>query len=147
MQLGLAFLVQTLAALLFGLFAGVYADRWNRQRTMIVTDNMMLTAAESDEFWPLYREYRTEVAKLNDRFISVVQRYAKQFESLSDDEAMSLLKESFRIDIDRLKLAQKYSKKFNRFLPGSKVARFMQIEARLDAVLDLKVKNSIPLAM
>ena len=38
MQLGLAFLVQTVAALVFGLFAGVYADRWNRQRTMIVTD-------------------------------------------------------------------------------------------------------------
>lgn len=37
-QLGLAFLVQTLAALLFGLLAGVQADRWNRQRTMIWTD-------------------------------------------------------------------------------------------------------------
>lgn len=38
MQLGLAFLVQTLAALIFGLYAGVMADRWNRQRTMIGTD-------------------------------------------------------------------------------------------------------------
>ena len=37
-QLGLAFLVQTLATLLFGLYAGVMADRWNRQRTMIGTD-------------------------------------------------------------------------------------------------------------
>ncbi len=38
MQLGVAFLVQTLAALIFGLYAGVMADRWNRQRTMIGTD-------------------------------------------------------------------------------------------------------------
>lgn len=38
MQLGLAFIVQTMAALMFGLFAGVYADRWNRKRTMIATD-------------------------------------------------------------------------------------------------------------
>jgi MFS family permease len=38
MQLGLAFLAQTSAALIFGLFAGVFSDRWNRQRTMIVTD-------------------------------------------------------------------------------------------------------------
>lgn len=37
-QLGLAFLTQTLAALIFGLFAGVIADRWNRQRTMIWSD-------------------------------------------------------------------------------------------------------------
>ncbi len=38
MQLGLAFLTQTLAALIFGLFAGVIADRWNRQQTMIWSD-------------------------------------------------------------------------------------------------------------
>lgn len=37
-QLGLAFLTQTLATLLFGLYAGVMADRWDRQRTMIGTD-------------------------------------------------------------------------------------------------------------
>lgn len=40
MQLGFAFLVQTVAALVFGLFAGVMTDRWNRQRTMIGTDVM-----------------------------------------------------------------------------------------------------------
>jgi MFS family permease len=37
-QLGLAFLTQTLAALIFGLFAGAMADHWNRQRTMIWAD-------------------------------------------------------------------------------------------------------------
>ncbi|HRQ38707.1 MAG TPA: MFS transporter [Chloroflexota bacterium] len=37
-QLGLAFLTQTVAALIFGLFAGVIADRWNRQQTMIWSD-------------------------------------------------------------------------------------------------------------
>jgi MFS family permease len=37
-QLGIAFLTQTIAALIFGLFAGVLVDRWNRQRTMIWTD-------------------------------------------------------------------------------------------------------------
>ena len=32
------------------------------QRTMIVTDNVPLTISEAEEFWPLYREYRAEVA-------------------------------------------------------------------------------------
>ena len=117
------------------------------QRQMVITQNMQFTAAESEQFWPLYREYRAEVAKLNDRFIAVIQRFADQYETLDDDEAMKLLKASFKIDSDRIKLAEKFSRRFNRFLPGTKVARFMQIESRLDAVLDLKVKNSIPLAM
>ncbi len=37
-QLGLAFIVQTLAILLFGLWAGALSDRWNRQLTMISAD-------------------------------------------------------------------------------------------------------------
>ena len=52
------------------------------QRTMIVTDNVPLTATEAEEFWPLYREYRAEVAELNDRRFAIIQEYAKNWESL-----------------------------------------------------------------
>lgn len=38
MQLGLAFLVQTVATLMFGLYAGAMSDRWDRRRTMIGSD-------------------------------------------------------------------------------------------------------------
>ena len=98
------------------------------QRTMIVTDNVPLTATEAEEFWPLYREYRTEVAELNDRRLSIIEEYAKHWESLPDEEAMKLLNSSFRLETDRLKLSKKYSKKLNKFMPGAKVVRFMQIE-------------------
>lgn len=116
------------------------------QRTMIITDNLQLTSAESEEFWPLYREYRADVAKLDDRFIALIRRYAEKYESLDDKEAMALLKESFDIEANRTKLAKKYSTKFDKIMAGAKVVRFMQIESRLDAIMDLKVKNSIPLA-
>ena len=117
------------------------------QRTMIVTDNVPLTATEAEQFWPLYREYRTEVAELNDRRLSIIEEYAKNWESLADEEAMKLLNSSFRLETDRLKLSKKYSKKLNKIMPGAKVVRFMQIERRLDAVIELKLRNSIPLAM
>ena len=38
LQLGLVFLIQTIAAFVFGLFAGVLTDRWNRRHTMIGSD-------------------------------------------------------------------------------------------------------------
>ena len=37
-HLGFAFLIQTVAAFLFGLLAGTLTDRWDRRRTMIVSD-------------------------------------------------------------------------------------------------------------
>jgi len=117
------------------------------QRTMIVTDNVPLTASEAEQFWPLYREYRADVAELNDRRLSIIEEYAKSWESLADDDAMRLLNSSFRLESDRTKLAKKYSKKFNKIMPGAKVVRFMQIERRLNSVIELKLSNAIPLAM
>ena len=35
---GIMFIVETLPGLCFGSLAGVFADRWDRRRTMIVTD-------------------------------------------------------------------------------------------------------------
>ncbi|MGB1252903.1 MAG: MFS transporter, partial [Candidatus Promineifilaceae bacterium] len=37
-QLGFAFMLQVLAALVFGLWAGALSDRWDKRRTMIVSD-------------------------------------------------------------------------------------------------------------
>jgi len=117
------------------------------QRTMIIADNIQMTAAESEEFWPVYREYRADVAKLNDRFVKLVTDYALSYESMDDDTAARLLKESFAIEAGRVKASKKNAKKLGRFLPGVTVIRFVQIESRLDAVMQLKIKNSIPLAM
>jgi hypothetical protein len=117
------------------------------QRTMIIADNIQMTAAESEEFWPVYREYRADVAKLNDRFVKLITDYAQSYESMDKDTATRLLKESFAIEAARVKAAKKNAKKLGRFLPGVTVIRFVQIESRLDAVMDLKIKNSIPLAM
>jgi threonine dehydratase len=117
------------------------------QRTMIIADNIQLTTAESEEFWPVYREYRADVAKLNDRFVKLVTDYARSYESMDDDTAARLLKESFAIEAGRVKASKKNAKKLGRFLSGVTVVRFVQIESRLDAVMELKIKNSIPLAM
>ena len=117
------------------------------QRTMIIADNMDLTAAESEEFWPVYREYRSEVGKLNDRFVKMVTSYAKNYQSIDDPAASELLREAFSIEAERVKVSKKYAKKMGKFMPGVKVIRFVQIESRLDAIMEIKVKNSIPLAM
>ena len=117
------------------------------QRTMIIADNIEFTADESEEFWPIYREYRADVAKLNDRFVRLITDYAQNFESMDDATSARLLKEAFAIEAGRVKASKKNAKKLERFLPGVKVMRFVQIESRLDAVMELKIKSSIPLAL
>jgi MFS family permease len=55
-QLGLSFFASFVPALLFGLFAGAFVDRWDRRRTMIYTDllsGLLLAVLVASAFMPL----------------------------------------------------------------------------------------------
>jgi len=77
------------------------------ERQLIVSQNLELTEAESTAFWPLYRQYRGDVAKLVDREVSIITEYAKNFETLDNDTAIGLLRDSIKVDLDRVKLMQR----------------------------------------
>ena len=49
------------------------------QRQAIIAKNMELTEAESEEFWPAFRSYRGELAKLGDRTGAMIKNYAESF--------------------------------------------------------------------
>src|SRR6266567_6806270 len=58
---GLTFIVQRLAHLLFGLFAGVFVDRWDRKRLLIIANLLqaiilpfMLLGRSVNGFWVIY---------------------------------------------------------------------------------------------
>ena len=116
------------------------------ERTKLVAANLELTEAEGAKFWPLYNEYRAKQSKLGDRTVALIEDYAKNYEALSNEKAKELLKRQFEIENDRLKLRRSYSGKFEKVLPAKKVARYYQIENKLDAALAYEAAQSIPLA-
>ena len=77
-------------------------DAVGKDRRDIVKANMLLTNSEAARFWPIYDEYRAEIHKLGDRRVKLITDYAANRNSMSEDEAMRLLKEA--IDIDKEKL-------------------------------------------
>src|SRR4051812_7448590 len=105
------------------------------QRTQLVAENLPLTEAEGQKFWPLYNEYRGKWSKLDDRALALVQDYAANYEAMSDEKAKELLKQQLSIEEDRLKLRRSYLGKFEKVLPWKKTARYYQIERKLDAAI------------
>lgn len=114
-------------------------------RQALVTANVEFTNAESEQFWPVYREYRAEVAKTTDRLLAVIKTYADEYPNVSDEQAKNLIKEHLAIEADRVKLKQKYVKRFAKVLPNVKVARVIQVESKLDAVAIVELSAQIPL--
>jgi hypothetical protein len=114
-------------------------------RTKLVAANLPLTEEEGTKFWPLYNEYRGEVSKLDDRSIALLKDYAANFKTMTDEKAKDLLKQQMEIDQDRLKLKKSYLGKFEKILPQKKVARYFQIERKLDAGVQYEGAKAIPL--
>ncbi len=115
------------------------------QKALVMAENLPLTDDEAVEFWPLHRDYETELSKLNDQKLALIQRYADTYKSMTDKQAVELAKGSFDLENKKTDLKRKYFKKFQKAIPATKAARFFQIENQLNMVLDLQVAASLPL--
>ena len=121
--------------------------RWEagQDRRTIVKANMLLTSSEATLFWPLYDEYRDARYGLGDRKVKLISEFLAKRDAMSEDDATALSKESFSIQKDTLSVKEKYFAKMSKTLSARTVARFFQIDQKLDAAVDLELASRIPL--
>jgi hypothetical protein len=115
------------------------------ERKVLVEQEMQLAPAESQAFWSVYNDYEAERTKINDRTVKVITDYAAAYPDVGDARAEALLDEAFEVDSDLLSLKHKYARRFAKVLAPARVARFFQIERKLDAVQNLEIAEQIPL--
>jgi hypothetical protein len=111
----------------------------------IVASNVSLTSEQSQVFWPLYHEYQQELLALNDRMALLIRDYAQHYQMMTDEKAAALLAGLMSIERDELKLRETYLKKFKKALPMKVVARYFQVENKLDAIVQYEISAQIPL--
>jgi hypothetical protein len=112
----------------------------------IVLKNLELDDAQVQAFSPIYDEYQVERKKLFDRAAALLELYASNYESMADDAAGKILKDWFALRSDEVALTRTYARRLGKVLPPAKVVRFVQIENKLDTLVQLKAVNNIPLA-
>jgi hypothetical protein len=115
-------------------------------RQAIVAKNLPLTEQQSAAFWPLYREYRTALAPVGDRYVALLTGYAEKYGALTDPDADAMLKEFMAIQNEKMKVQSKYVDRLRKVLPATLVARFYQIENKLDVIVSYDLASEIPLA-
>jgi hypothetical protein len=115
------------------------------EKADIVSKTMKLDATQAAAFWPVYKAYEAEVQGLGDLRLNVIQDLAEHFDTLNDAKAQGLLDRSLTIEEQRLALDRKYKDQFLKVLPAKTVARFFQVERRLDNLINLKISSQVPL--
>jgi polyhydroxyalkanoate synthesis regulator phasin len=114
-------------------------------RQAVVAAAMELTEAEGQAFWPVYREYQAEMAKVGDRMQKLIQEYAKVYESATPEQARGMVDEMIAIGKAELKVKETFVPKFRKVLPELKVARLLQVENKIDALVRFDLADAIPL--
>jgi hypothetical protein len=125
----------------------IFLDKIKADKKLLVASNMELTEPEKTAFWPIYDAYQKDLGVLNDRLVKAIKAYADAYTSktLTNDQAKKLTDEAIAIDADEAKLRSTYATKLNAALPGTKAARYLQIENKIRAALRYDMANAIPL--
>ena len=123
----------------------IVKEKIKTDKKLFIATNMQLTESEAKEFWPVYDAYQAELGKLVEREIKLIENFAAKFETMSDDVAKDLLDKSLAIDSDYQKLRQTYLAKFRGVLSDKKVARYYQLENKINAVFEYELARKIPL--
>ena len=116
-------------------------------KKLVVAANMQLTEAEAKKFWPVYEAYQQDLQKLNKRLGQLIVDYAQAYNKgpVPDATAKTLLNEALAIEDAEVKLKRSYVPKLEKALPEMKIARYIQIENKIRAVINYELAAKIPL--
>jgi len=112
----------------------------------IVAKNMTLDGAQAGAFWPLYKQYEAERQKIGDERFAIIGDLVDHYGVLDDARAKGLLDRSFANEEKRLAVEKKYKDAMLKVLPAKLVARFFQVDRRINMLIDLTLSSKIPLA-
>ena len=125
----------------------ILRDKIKADKKLVVATNMELTESEGKNFWPIYDAYQKDLQKINRRIAGLLDRYAADFhsKSLTDDKAKKLIDEALAIEQSEADLKSTYAPKLSKALPVIKVARYLQIENKIRAVIKYDLAQGVPL--
>ena len=115
------------------------------KRKELTAANLKLTDAEGERFWPVYDQYIKELIAINDKKFALIQDYADNYRTMTNDQALLFTRQWLDVDIASTQLRQKYVPIVAKVLDGRKAATFFQLDRRIAMMIDLQVSSQMPL--
>jgi hypothetical protein len=113
-------------------------------KTSLITTGMNFNEKDGAAFWPIYQQYEYERSRLDDGRVAVIKEYTQKYPTLTDAEAKAMAERMFEYEARIIALKKQYFKKLNKALPALTVAKFFQLERRVDLLMDMNVEASLP---
>ena len=114
-------------------------------KVALITEAMKLSDQDSKIFWPVYRKYDSDLMTLNDQRVALIKSYADKFRTIKEADAKAMIDQALDFEAKRTQLKKKYANEFQKAgLSAMTTAKFLQLEHRLDLLVDLKLASELP---
>jgi len=123
----------------------IMKDKIKADKKLLVANNMQLTESEAKAFWPVYEQYQKDLAAINQRIGKLIESYAADYQTMTDEKAKKLTAEMVAIEKAEAGLKESSVPKLSKVLPPKKVARYLQIENKIRALVKYELAGEIPL--
>jgi hypothetical protein len=117
--------------------------RSEKSRAML--NALELNSEQTAKFLPIYKQFEAELTKLNDLREANIREYAKNYSTMTDNKADELVNQAISYYKKRTDLIANYYDKVRAALGTGTAARFVQVEAMLDNIIDLQIQSGMPL--
>ncbi len=125
----------------------ILREKIKADKKLLMAVNIELTNSEAKGFWPVYDEYQNDLREINQRILNLLRSYEADYrnKSLTNERAKRLIDEFVSIEQAEAKLKGSYVPKLNMVLPAKKVARYLQIENKIRAIVKYDLAGGVPL--
>ena len=114
------------------------------QKIAILTEVMGFTEAEDKSFWPIYRDYNAEMAKLGDERVALIEEYARKYSEMTDPVAQQLATRAIDLEKRRNATLERCFTRVGTELSPKTALKFLQVEHQLLLIIDLQISSSLP---
>jgi hypothetical protein len=119
-------------------------DLRNKKR-QIIAENLPLSDAEAEKFWPIYQHYTNELKLINDEKYALLKNYAESWGNMSNQDALIYIRRWLEVDQKAHALRSQYVPVVSQVLTGKGTATFFQLDRRISMMMDIQISSQIPL--
>ena len=106
-----------------------------------------LTAVEAEKFWPVYRNYETELAGVGDRKLALIREFLAHHRAgtLDENNSREMADRWLANAQERLDLWKKYHQQISIAVSPIRAAQFLQVENQMAIFVDLNIASEMPM--
>jgi hypothetical protein len=124
----------------------ILAQKIKADKKLVVAETMQLSDQEGAKFWPIYDAYQADLQKINARLKTAIEGYAKDYNAgtMTDAKATALTTEAIAVEEALVGLKKTYVAKLNGVISPVKIARYIQVENKVRALVNAELAAGIP---